>query len=74
MKKKIQVKTLEQLAQLALDKRSVQRIKMPWGMFNRPMPAAVLLRMTGEVILRAFRDGIYVYEKRESRLTFGENP
>lgn len=63
MKKETQIKTLEQLDCAAQKRRSVYKKTFPLGMFNRPMPAAVLLRMTGEVILRAFRDGLYVYER-----------
>jgi len=39
-----------------------------FGMFrDRPKPAAVILNMTGHIILRMLETGLYVYEKKEPK-------
>ncbi len=58
-----QVKTLEDLHELAGAKRSVIVPKShPW---SKPRPAAVLLNQQGASLLTLFRMGMFVYEKKE---------
>jgi len=61
------VTSLEELEAARLDHRSV--IGEVWN--RRPMPAAVLMNMSGTVILRRLRRGLWIYEKPKRRDPFG---
>lgn len=64
-----QVTTLDRLAELALEKRSVSvntKDKINWLSF-KCKPAAFVISMQGRLILRMFQVGMYVYEKKEKR-------
>lgn len=56
-----QIKTLEELNTAAKNRQAV--ISVIFDKFSRPMPAAVLLNMSGNTILCRIRLGVYVYEK-----------
>lgn len=56
-----QIHTLEELDAARREKRAVVSSGVP--SFNRPKPAAVVIMLQGETILRTFRLGLYYYEK-----------
>lgn len=58
------VNTLHQIAQLAADKRS---LCTDGGMLDRPKPAAVVINMSGQVILQLIHQGLYVYEPKSKQ-------
>ena len=57
------VETLARLAELAEQKRAVTVIG-GWPAFKRK-PAAFVINMSGAIIDRMFKAGMYVYEKQE---------
>lgn len=59
------VTTLERLLELAEEKRAV--IGGGFGTESRPRPAAFVINMAGAQILRMFKTGLYVYEKKEAQ-------
>ena len=61
----IRVYSLWDLKSLVSQKRSV--VCPTWVGFMRPRPAAFVMNMTGDVLLRMFDDGMYVYEKVERK-------
>ena len=58
------VNTLHHIAQLAESKRSLCTIG---GMLNKPKPAAVIINMSGQVILQLIQKGLYVYEPKSKQ-------
>lgn len=63
MKPQIQIRTLEELA-FARDCRKAVFGK--W--FNgKRMPAAFVINMPGDIILRVLKDGLYVYRKHQEK-------
>jgi len=57
-----QIETLQQLYRARAFKKSVVVPRHPiWG--RRPMPAAVFMNLSGEIILKLFESGMYVYMK-----------
>jgi hypothetical protein len=63
------VTTLERLAELANEKRSVSvnpEMKRPAPYFKH-QPASFVMSMQGRTILRLFEVGMYVYEKEENK-------
>jgi len=56
-----QIHTLEELDAARRERRAVVASGVPC--FNRHKPAAVVIMLQGETILRIFRRGLYYYEK-----------
>lgn len=57
------VKTLRELKQLAVKRRSVVCPKL--HAWSQRKPAAFIMNLQGEVILRLLNSGLYVYRKKE---------
>lgn len=64
-----QVTTLEQLRELAEQRRAVTFFE---GTFKRVLPAAFVINMAGAKILNMFCAGMYVYQKRTSETDTSE--
>jgi len=63
MTKGARVFNLEQLDILRRTKRSVVVPEFyPW---RNPRPAAVIMHLQGDTLVRLFRSGMYVYEKEK---------
>lgn len=60
-----QIKTLHQLAKAAENRKAV--ISGGWYLPMKPMPAAVLINMTGSVILKVLNNGLYIYERNKKQ-------
>lgn len=62
-----QIHTLEELDAARRERRAVISSGVPC--FHKPKPAAVVIMLQGETILRIFQRGLYYYEKpkREKR-------
>ena len=58
----MRVETLAQLKELAVIQHKA--VICPTSVvYNRPIPAAVIINMQGSIILNLFIQGLYVYEK-----------
>lgn len=55
------INTLEELDVARREKRAVISFGVPC--FQRPKPAAVVIMLQGETILKTLRSGLYYYEK-----------
>jgi hypothetical protein len=62
MKKKIT--TLEKLFNVRAFKRSV--VVPGWRGFETPRPAAFMMNLPGELLLRMFRSGVYLHMPKSS--------
>ncbi|MEN3940701.1 hypothetical protein WJU23_05350 [Prosthecobacter sp. SYSU 5D2] len=59
------ITTLEQLAEAAQNKRSVH---CPDARFSpKPRPAAFMINLSGHILCRLFKDGMFIYEKPASK-------
>ena len=61
------IRTVERLADAAIQRRAVV---IPGTVWEKPKPAAVILYLPGEVILRLMDRGIYLYtspKKKEDK-------
>lgn len=56
-----QVKSVEQIENLALERKSVIAINRG----NKPMPAAVMISMQCRCVLAYIKHGLYVYEPKK---------
>lgn len=59
------IKTLEQLAKLVDQRRCVVVPSSP--PFGKYTPAAVIIYLSGKIILSLFRMGMFEYKRKESR-------
>ena len=66
-----QIFTVEQLARVANEKRSVTS-RNAWISRRGHVPASVVLRMQATEVLRLIEFGLYRYEKNPSTSAFGE--
>lgn len=57
------IKTLKQLKKLVLKKKAV--IVPNTGAWRKPRPAAFMIHLSGEILLRLFERGMYEYKKAE---------
>ena len=60
----VPITNLEGLRAAALHRRAV--VCPEWVGFVRPRPAAFVINMSGELLLRMFRSGMYLHIKRET--------
>lgn len=58
------VMTLQRLHELQLEKRSVYS---SGPMLQKPKPAAVVINMSGQIILQLIQSGLYVYEPKSKQ-------
>lgn len=66
---RIQLQTLKDLKTAARHKHSVISDR---GMLRKSRPAAVVLNMSGELILRMLENGIYIYREREDGISISK--
>lgn len=59
-----QILTLLQIKDAACEKRSL--ICPLWSGFKRPRPAAFVINLPGDIILKMMMTVLYLYEKRRS--------
>ena len=58
------IETLQRLHELKIEKRSVYS-SMP--MLQKAKPAAVVINMSGQIILQLIQSGLYVYEPKSKQ-------
>ncbi len=57
------INTLRELDEARLAKKAcIFQPKQPWH--KKPIPAAFLINMTGDMLLRLFDNGMYIYKKQ----------
>ena len=72
MKKYELIKCLRDLRIAARNRRSVYCPERPsWTLLGTPLPAAVVMNMTGTIILNLIDAGLAIYEKPEKRRKWG---
>lgn len=56
---------LDGLYRARTDRRSV--VVPSSHSYKKPLPAATFMNLSGELLLRLFQDGMYIYEKGDKR-------
>ena len=59
-----QIRTLHDLHDLRDERRSV--VCPALAMLEKPRPAAFVLNLSGEIILRCIKSGMFLYEKKSN--------